>query len=104
MKQFLKTASLLFSIVLGLYAAAGAQQGTLFHLKENLKTLEQQEDYQKDTAWANTVNKIAFIYADSYPDSALAILDGHAERCHAAGYLQGETEVYKINGNAWQTI
>jgi signal transduction histidine kinase len=82
---------------------AVAQRGSLAPLQEKRKRLEQQKNYLQDTAYANTINKMAFIYADSYPDSAFIILEGHAERCKKAGYREGEADAYKIWGNAFQT-
>ncbi len=55
---------------------AVAQRGSLTLLQEKRKRLEQQKDYLQDTAYANTINQLAFIYADSYPDSAFIILEG----------------------------
>ena len=82
---------------------AVAQRGSLTLLQEKRKRLEQQKDYLQDTAYANTINQLAFIFADSYPDSAFIILEGHAERCKKAGYREGEADAYKIWGNAFQT-
>ena len=56
-----------------------------------------------DTAYANAINQLAFFYADSYPDSALVLLAGAAEQSRKAGYPLGETESFKIMGNAYQT-
>lgn len=36
-------------------------------LKENLQTLQQKEGYQNDTSYINTVNQVAFLYADRFP-------------------------------------
>jgi len=102
MKPILQIVLLFFA--LHLFASNSfAQQGNLSRLKAKLSQLEQKENHQKDTVWINTVNQLAFIYADAYPDSALLLLKNHAAFCHEAGCLLGEIEVYKIIGNAWQT-
>jgi signal transduction histidine kinase len=103
MKLFI---SILFSVALIVACFpmdAGCQPGTLNQLKEKLDRIQQKPNYLQDTAYANTLNQIAFIYADSYPDSAFAMLAGHAERCKASDYREGEVETYKILGNAYQT-
>lgn len=82
---------------------AVGQRGSLTLLQEKRKRLEQQKGYLQDTAYANTINQLAFLYADSYPDSAFIILEGNAERCKKAGYREGEADAYKIWGNAFQT-
>ncbi len=79
------------------------QQGTLQQLKAKLAQFKQQPNYLQDTAYANRVNELAFIYADSYPDSALSMLSGQVEVCRAMGYKVGVANIYKIVGNAWQT-
>ncbi|MEO6720216.1 MAG: tetratricopeptide repeat protein [Ferruginibacter sp.] len=93
---------LLTGIVFPIYVAG--QDGTSTQeLREKLKRLEKQPGYLQDTAYANTLTDLAYIYSYSYPDSALAILDGHAERCHSAGDTKGEADTYLILGDAFQT-
>ena len=103
MRLLLKTAFLSLSIVTGFTGISFCQSGNLFQLKEKQKRLEQQKDYLKDTAYLNTLNQVAFIYAISYPDSALSILTALADNCKLAGYKEGEADAYKITGNAYQT-
>ena len=80
-----------------------AQFNNTNRLKIKLASLKQKAGYQTDTAYINTVNKIAFLYADRHPDSAFYILDGIPEQCKAIGFSSGETDSYNILGNAWQT-
>ncbi len=82
---------------------AQTQLGNMKQLKEELRVLEQKEGYLDDTAYINTVNRIAFLYADRYPDSALQILAGIPERSKALSFRRGETDSYNVLGNAWQT-
>jgi two-component system, NtrC family, sensor kinase len=103
MMLYLRVTFLFFFIGIFFPDMAVAQRGSLTTLQEKRKRLEQQKDYLQDTAYANTINQLAFIYADSYPDSAFIILEGNAERCKKAGYREGEADAYKIWGNAFQT-
>ncbi len=81
-----------------------AQQNTsVFKLKEKLKQFEAKQTKLFDTSYSNTLLDLAYIYSYSYPDSALLILAGHAERCHAAGYSKGEANTYIILGDALET-
>ncbi len=102
MKPLLQKVVIFFSLYL-LTGYVIAQQGNLVQLKTKLRQLQEKKGYQKDTAWLNTINQLAFLYADAYPDSALLLLKDHAAYCNNADYAAGEIEVYKNIGNAWQT-
>jgi len=84
-------------------AIAQVQVGNIRQLKEEIQTMQQKEGYLEDTAYINTVNQIAFLYADRYPDSALQILSGIPERSNVMAFRRGETDSYNVLGNAWQT-
>ncbi|CAN5412880.1 hypothetical protein BH10BAC2_BH10BAC2_42290 [soil metagenome] len=103
MRSFLKAAFLL--VISGAVSPIliYAQPGIPSKLKERIKQMEQQKDYLQDTAYANALNQLAFVYADNYPDSAIVLLSGNAERCKSLGFRQGESDTYKILGNAFQT-
>ncbi|MEO5891907.1 MAG: tetratricopeptide repeat protein [Ferruginibacter sp.] len=103
MRSFLR--KFLFAGVIGLafYFTSEAQPGTPHQLIERLRQLEKNNNYLSDTAYAGALNELAFIYADSYPDSAILLLKGHAERCKSIGFRKGETDAYTILGNAFQT-
>jgi len=103
MKLFLRIIFFFTLTAIAFPSGVYCQPGALNQLKEKLSHIKQQPDYLRDTAYANTLNQIAFIYADSHPDSALAMLVGHAERSKASGYKAGEVETYKVLGNAFQT-
>ena len=79
------------------------QMGNASEIIEKLHELQTHSGYQKDSAFINTVNQLAFLYADSHPDSALILLDGQAERSLKIRYAYGAVETNKILGNAWQT-
>ncbi len=81
----------------------GQTGNSTYQLKEKLKRLEQQQDYLHDTAYAQALIDLAYIYSSSYPDSALLILAGHAERCRESGNREGEVDTYIIMGDAFQT-
>ena len=81
-----------------------AQTGnSTYQLKEKLNQFEQQENYINDTNYVNTLTDLAYIYSYTYPDSALLLLAGNAERCKASGYKKGATDIYMLAGDAWQT-
>ncbi|MDN3546745.1 tetratricopeptide repeat-containing sensor histidine kinase [Mucilaginibacter aquaedulcis] len=82
---------------------AFAQAGNLVNLKQKINAFKQREDYFKDTSYLATVNQLGFIYADIYPDSAIALLNRQAGYCKAVGFLKGEFTAFKILGNAYQT-
>lgn len=104
MKQILQLfiGSLLF-FVAPMIAFAQTQADQIKRLKTSLQTLQQKQGYQKDTVYINTLNEIAFLYADRLPDSALLLLEGLSEQSKAINFEKGEINSYKILGNAWQT-
>jgi signal transduction histidine kinase len=81
----------------------GQSNSSTYQLKEKLKHFQQQRNYLSDTAYANTLIDLAYIYSSSYPDSALLILAGNSERCQASGYKEGEINTYMAMGDAFQT-
>jgi len=80
-----------------------AQTKNLAELKQRLHALEGRNNHSIDTAYINAVNRVAFLYADQYPDSAFAILKDIPAQSEELGYYRGETESYNILGNALQT-
>ena len=99
-----KTILLFLLIITGIPVFVFAQDGnTVTQLKQKIKRFEQQHNHDKDTAYANALIDLAYIYYPTYPDSALLVLAGNAERCHAAGYKKGETNTYMILGDAYRT-
>lgn len=104
MKLFFRIPVLFLLIEIGFTAKTFAQtEDAVEQLKQKLRQLEEQSNYLKDTAYANTILDLAYLYSSSYPDSALQILKGNAERCHASGYGLGEVDTYMITGDAFQT-
>lgn len=103
MEKYLST--FLCTKIVGFFLAASiyAQPANLNLLKEKIDHFKHLKNYFEDTAYLSTVNKLAFVYADNYPDSAILLLNGQAERCRALSFLQGEVMAYKILGNAFQT-
>ncbi len=80
-----------------------AQTGNLIQLRQKINNFEKQKNFVSDTAYLNTKNSLAFLYADQYPDSALLILPQIINECKAVNYKEGETEALKIFGNTYQT-
>lgn len=103
MRLFCSSFILFNLIVLGTPLTNVAQSATLAQLKERLKKIEQKDNHLKDTAYINAINNVAFIYADQYPDSALAILKGIPEKAEAIGYGLGQINAINNAGNAYQT-
>ena len=79
------------------------QMGDASNLIKKIDRLKQYSNYLSDTTYINSINQLAFLYADSYPDSALNLLKENVEISTKTGYTQGAIESYKIIGNAWQT-
>lgn len=103
MKFFLQKILIASIACLLLCCMAKAQQGTANQLIAQLGQLKKRSNYLQDTAYANTLNLLAFIYADNYPDSAIILMEGQPERCKALGFTVGEADAYNILGNAFQT-
>jgi two-component system, NtrC family, sensor kinase len=80
-----------------------AQWGNSNALQQKIRALKQKQGFITDTAYLAAVNQLGFLYADNYPDSAMALLTHQPEDCKAAGYPEGEFTAYKIFGNAYQT-
>ncbi|MEO5944220.1 MAG: tetratricopeptide repeat protein, partial [Ferruginibacter sp.] len=72
-------------------------------LKNKLQVLKQQKNYQDDTTYFITLNKLASLYTDSYPDSALLILKDILPQCKAISFHDGELNANINYGNAFQT-
>jgi signal transduction histidine kinase/tetratricopeptide (TPR) repeat protein len=77
-----------------------AQREGINNLKLRIAQLEQRNDYQRDTAWLNAINILAFAYAEANPDSSLVLLKGHGSVCREAGYILGEAAAYNNMGVA----
>ncbi|MDO9373687.1 MAG: tetratricopeptide repeat protein [Ferruginibacter sp.] len=104
MKIFISIPVIYMLLMLGIPLRPQAQEApSTFQLKQKLKRFEKNGQVKFDTAYANTVADLAYIYSYSFPDSALALLAGHADRCRAAGYKAGETDAYLITADAYQT-
>ena len=103
MKCFLSFVLFLLVIPFSFTSNLKAQAANLTRLKQKLQVLEQRNNHVIDTAYINTVNQIAFFYADRYPDSAFAILKGIPGQSELLGYHYGETDSYNVLGNAFQT-
>jgi len=104
MKLVYKTALLFLLNTIDFPVLVFAQtDGSIYQLKEKIKRFELQQDYLYDTAYANALTDLAYIYSSTYPDSALMILAGNAEHCQASGYKKGEIDTYIIMGDAFQT-
>ncbi|GGM81532.1 hypothetical protein GCM10010967_11700 [Dyadobacter beijingensis] len=80
-----------------------AQTTDLRHLKEERLRLQKKADFHSDTAYLNVINQIAFLYADSYPDSALQLTQANIADCQLTGHSKGETNALKITGTAYLT-
>lgn len=94
---------LFFTAWLLLTSHAWSQPPALQAARQKLDNLRQQGVAASDTAMINAMNGLAFLYADSYPDSVLAMIDGVVDACRQSNYREGEADAYKILGNAWQT-
>ncbi len=103
MKVLHKIIFLVLLIVIGFPGFLFAQVNSINQLKQKLKQFKQHANYINDTAYANTLTDLAYIYSSSYPDSALLILDENIARCKATGYKIGEVNTYLIIGDAFQT-
>jgi signal transduction histidine kinase/Tfp pilus assembly protein PilF len=82
---------------------AWSQPPALQAARQKMDQLRQQGVAAADTAMINAMNGLAFLYADSYPDSALDMIEGVVDACRKSNYREGEADAYKILGNAWQT-
>jgi len=100
---FAKSVLLTMAFVFLFSRPAYCQAGNLSELKEKIRRFEQQPGYLNDTSYFNTVNQLAFIYADNYPDSAIMILQDKPGQCRQTGFIRGEVTALKILGNAYQT-
>ena len=103
MRCFLPFGLLLILMNLTFTFKIKAQTKNLAELKQKLRVLERRSNHVINTADINAVNKVAFLYADQYPDSALEILKNIPAQSGELAYYRGETESYTILGNAHQT-
>ena len=101
MKPLAKTRFLTAFLWLCFMPGAYGQIGNLRLMKEKKTRLEKIQDYRRDTSYLNVVNQIAFLYAGSYPDSALKILEENTLNCERVSYEKGQSDGYKIKGNAY---
>jgi two-component system NtrC family sensor kinase len=103
LKFFLPNILILITAAVLLATVGYAQTPTQVQLKNKLQTLKEQKNYQDDTAYFNTVNKLASLYTDSYPDTALLILKDIVRQCKTISYHKGEVMANINYGNAFQT-
>ncbi|MEO7445627.1 MAG: tetratricopeptide repeat protein [Ferruginibacter sp.] len=85
------------------FTVAYAQGTQLVSLKEKMHKLQLKDGFLNDTAYINTVIKIAFIYADRYPDSVFSLLKEIPEQSKKINYSKGTIDAYSALGNAYQT-
>ena len=90
-----------FILFLAISPAALAQKGNVAALQERVQALQQNKEYKTDTAWLNAVNMLAFTYAEKNPDTALLLLQHHADDCRKAKYGLGEAAAYINTGVAY---
>ena len=79
-----------------------AQTDEAKELKEKLQQYQKHQNLT-DSNYASTLIDLAFLYTTSYPDSAILLLEGNANRCKAAGYKKGEINTYIMLGDAYET-
>jgi two-component system, NtrC family, sensor kinase len=103
MKLFLRIILLLVVSGTGFLNPAQSQRASMNQVIEKRRQFEKQKGHEKDTAYLNTLNQLAFLYAESHPDSALIFLKDVLELCKKAGYREGEADAYKLFGNALDT-
>ena len=102
MKKYLSL--VLWILMLSSFATpAIAQPGNPNILKQRINAYKRKGNYLTDTAYLALVNQLGYVYADNYPDSAILLLNNHAELCKAVRFLKGEFTAYKILGNAYET-
>jgi signal transduction histidine kinase len=94
---------LLFTAWLFPASHAWSQPPALQVARQKVDKLRQEGVAATDTGMINAMNRLAFLYADSYPDSVLGMIEGVVDACRQSGYREGEADAYKILGNAWQT-
>ena len=104
MKLLYRITFLVLLIIISVPDFLFSQKGnSIEQLKQRLKQFENHANYFNDTAYVNTLTDLAYIYAFSYPDSALLLLRNNAAHCKASGYKKGEVDTYIITGDAFQT-
>ncbi|MBX9784677.1 MAG: tetratricopeptide repeat protein, partial [Chitinophagaceae bacterium] len=80
-------------LLVSICSQAFAQPVNTAILRKRVQELQQNSNYQKDTAWLNAVNRLAFSLAENYPDSALLLLQNHEGYCKAVNYTTGVAAV-----------
>ncbi len=80
-----------------------AQPANLQQLKNQLHRLQERKLSTPDTTYLNTLYKLGYLYADSYPDSAFLILQNAEKFNDAINYQLGEIDRLSVLGNAYQT-
>ena len=92
----------LLGIAINFSSGAFGQSNQINQLRITVSQLAQKPGFEKDTQYLNTANKLVFEYAESYPDSALPLLQTQLNLCRRAQYTKGEIEALKISGNLYQ--
>lgn len=97
----LNLASLL-ALFIYLTFASGVNAQSVQSLQDELQTLSQSPNYAKDTVYLNKANELAFLLAETNPDSAFPFLDNQIKLCRKANFKKGESNALKIYGNVLQ--
>lgn len=94
--------SSLLACFISLTIATRVNAQSLQNLQDELQVLSQNPTYAKDTVYLNKANELAFLLAETNPDSAFSYLDNQIQLCRKANFKKGESEALKIYGNALQ--
>lgn len=92
----------LLGMAINFSSGAFGQSNQMNQLRTTLSQLAKKPNFEKDTQYLNVANKLAFEYAESYPDSALPLLRNQLNLCREAKFTKGEIEALKILGNLYQ--
>jgi two-component system sensor histidine kinase/response regulator len=88
----------------GLLNVSRAQSGAIVRLRASLATLERRPSFTRDTAYIDTLDRLAYAYYGVSSDSAFFY--GHAalELAKQDGYVKGEAESWRLLGNTYEMV
>ncbi|HEV3327357.1 MAG TPA: tetratricopeptide repeat protein [Puia sp.] len=90
--------------LLGIFDCVNAQSGEITRLRKSLGNLVRHGDFTHDTAYVDTLDRLAYAFYGVSSDSAFHYGRTALEQGVRTGYLKGQAESWRILGNTYELV
>jgi signal transduction histidine kinase len=90
--------------LLGIFGCASAQSGEIIRLRASLGNLIRHGDFTHDTAYIDTLDRLAYAFYGVSSDSAFYYGRTALAQGVRIGYLKGQAESWRILGNTYELV